>query len=157
MLSSHTSSIAPMTSFPLRDQLCGWPKESTAEYIPLPRLRHVPSNVSHPVLLRQELVQIADALAVFGQQLAFSRLRLARLDQVEDVNGRAVPPEKIVKMPSSPGVEGVLDRDYVDQLGPLTPREAKRSLLSMGGLGVIWLTSWCHMTGILPLYCTKEV
>lgn len=35
--------------------------------------------------------------------------------------------------------------------------DEKRDSLSMGGFGVIFSDTWCHMTGILPRSCTKLV
>lgn len=65
ILSSHTSSMAPITSLPLLGQLMRL-IDIKAD-LPLPSLRHVPGDVPHPVLFRQKLIEVADTLPVFRQ------------------------------------------------------------------------------------------
>ena len=93
-------------------------------------------------------------MGVLVEELGFSRLWFAFLDQIQDHDWCAVSREKVIKVPCGGGEKGVDDADWVPVRGQSGYR--REYALSMGGLGVMLFCSCIQYIGILPRYYGKK-
>lgn len=77
----------------------------------LVRMGHIPGSIFHPLLQRQELIQIIYTLSIFIPELWFTRRRFMLLDQIQYGDGSAVSLKEIVEMSRGCCEERVDDTD----------------------------------------------
>ena len=79
--------------------------------LPLSGLSHVPSDITHLFLLRQELIQVQNALPVLIEQLALPGYRFTGFDQVENEDWSTIPAEEIIEVFRCRGIKRIFDGD----------------------------------------------